>query len=295
MAYKNDGYPNPSNRGRPLTTDISKTLGFSFNNRLWKNLKPLKMATINQDFDCAIIVDGNEGAGKSVFALQIAAAMDVDNIVDVEEQVCMTPDSFKKAVASLKKGKAVVWDEARRGVNRRRSTDKINIDITDMLAECRQKNLIMVIVMPTFYDMDMNVAVWRTRALVHVWYDWDDNPDKPLKRGFFRYYSEKGKKMLYTNKHWRQGYDYPLLTNKCFDGTFVHYYPCDEQKYREFKAKSIEDFKKQAVSGKPDCPSCGGSSTKFNRTKKVWYCAVCDWTGTNNGQGNTNKTNEEKV
>lgn len=230
--------------GRPLSSEYSVQLGFSFDRGLGRNLELFKNATINQDFDYGIGVDGPEGAGKSVFAMQIAYFLDVEHDIDMDTQVCFTPDEVKRAITTLGKGKAIVWDEARRGLNRRRSTQDINLTITDLLAECRQNNLFLVIVMPSFYDMDMNVAVWRTRALVHVWYEIDlEKRSTPLVRGFFRFYNEKGKKMLYTNKHLRQSYEYPYLRDHSFEGRFPHHYVVDEKKYREKKRKSEQQYR----------------------------------------------------
>ena len=123
-------------RGRPLSSKYSVKLGFSFDLYLGNNLLPYKKAVLNQDFDCACIVDGKEGSGKSVLAQQIATFLDKDHHLDVDKQICFTPKNFMDAVQSLEKGKAIVWDEARRGVNRRRSTQDVNLSITDMLAEC---------------------------------------------------------------------------------------------------------------------------------------------------------------
>lgn len=234
--------------GRPLSSEFSVQLGFSFDRSLGRNMMPFKVATLHQDFDYGILVDGPEGSGKSVFAQQIACFLDKDNRIDLDKQICFTPDEVKKAITTLEKGKAIVWDEARRGLNRRRSTQEINLEITDLLAECRQNNLFLVVVMPSFYDMDMNVAVWRTRALVHVWYELDLERlkyNEPLVRGFFRFYNEQGKKNLYTNKILRQRYEYPYLRDQSFEGRFPHHYVVDENKYRAKKRKSEEDYRKK--------------------------------------------------
>lgn len=232
--------------GRPLNSGLtskhSLELGFSFDKVLGANLEPYRNAVINQDYDCAVIVDGKEGSGKSVFAQQIAVFLDKDHHLDIETQICFTPNDFIHAVQTLEKGKAIVWDEARRGVNRRRSLDNVNLDITDMLAECRQNNLFLVIVMPTFYDMDMNVAVWRTRLLIHVLTGWTE--DKRLERGLFRFYSELGKKLLYTNKIYRQRFHYPHLSSDSFRGRFPHHYCVDEEAYRAKKRRSEGFFLK---------------------------------------------------
>jgi hypothetical protein len=222
-----------------LSAKYSLEMGFSFHTHLGENLSIWKKAVLNQDIDCAVIIDGKEGAGKSVFALQIAAFLDKEHNLDPFKQICWTPDAFVQAVGTLEKGKAIVWDESRRGLNRRRSGQEVNLKITDMLAECRQHNLFLVIVMPSFYDMDMNVAVWRTRILIHVNYHWDlTNEENPLVRGDFRFYNENGKLKLYTNPDLRKQYAYPYLPNDSFDGTFVRHYPVDEKLYKKLKRDS---------------------------------------------------------
>lgn len=222
-----------------LSAKYSLEMGFSFHTHLGENLSIWRNAVMNQDIDCAGVVDGKEGAGKSVLAQQIAAFLDKDRVLDPHTQLCWTPDAFAKAVGTLEKGKAIVWDEARRGANRRRSGQEINLKITDMLAECRQHNLFLVIVMPSFYDMDMNIAVWRTRWLVHVSYHWELEDEKhPLKRGDFRFYNENGKKNLYTDRELRRGYKYPYMPNESFDGTFINHYVVDEELYKRLKYES---------------------------------------------------------
>lgn len=230
---------------RPLSSEFSVQLGFSFNITLGRNLLFLRNAVMNQDFDAAIIIDGKEGSGKSVFAQQVATFLDCEHHLDLDTQICFTPDQFKHAVGNLKKGKAVIWDEARRGLNRRRFGSDVNLTITDMLAECRQHNLFMIIVMPSFYDMDLNVAIHRTRALIHVYYEWNiDDLEHPLQRGFFRFYNEDGKNELYANKYLRQRYKYPHIQNHSFDATFVHRYTVDETAYRERKRVAEADYRK---------------------------------------------------
>lgn len=248
--------------------------GFDFNKTLANNLLFLRNATLKQDFDAAVIIDGKEGAGKSVLGQQVAAFLDVDHKIDLATQMCFSPEQFNKAVLTLKKGKAVIWDEARSGLNRRRAMNDTNIEIVDMLAECRQNNLFLVIIMPTFYDMDLNVAVHRTRALIHVWYLWNEKkPEKPLVRGFFRFYNEDGKQALYTNKYYRAAYKYPRISGCYFDGTFKKHYVVDEEAYKEAKKQAIRAYKQDDDVTK--CPECGRKAGRFNRKDKLMVCGVC--------------------
>lgn len=230
----------------PLTAPQSIAIGFSFNKNLASNLTYWRNAVLNQDMDCGIVVDGPEGSGKSVFGFQVAKFMDREHTIDLDKQVCYYPEQFKEAVMSLPKGKAIIWDEARRGLNRRRSFSEHNLSITDMLAECRQHNLFLIIIMPSFYDMDMYAAVWRTRILLHVNYKFDANDiDTPLRRGFFRFYTEEGKKRLFCNPDLRKQYEYPFLKNECFDGTFPHHYVVAEGEYRKRKREAEEVYRKR--------------------------------------------------
>lgn len=261
-----------------ISAPQSLEMGFSINKNLYSNLMLWRNAVMNQDIDCVILVDGKEGSGKSVHAAQIAHALDKDHHIDIDLQVCFTPDDVKKAITSLSKFKAIIFDEARRGLNRRRSTQEVNLEITDLLAECRQNNLFLVVVMPTFYDMDMNVAVWRSRVLIHVTYKWDkDNPSKPLLRGFSRFYSESGKKNLYVNKELRMRYAYPFLRDMCFDYTFPHHYVFDEVKYREKKRQAEEHYRvstDKKNKDKPSCPKCKSLDVRTNM-KGQSFCRVC--------------------
>lgn len=237
---------------RPLTSEHSRELGFPFDNMLANNLTLLRAAVLNQDFDACILVDGGEGYGKSVLAQQIAYFLDVERKLDLDTQMCYYNEQFKKAVLSLKPGKAIIWDEARRGLNSRRSMSNINLDITDMLAECRQHNLFLIIVMPTFYDMDKNIAIWRSRLLIHVWGVWDTSkPDKPLKRGYFRLYSEAGKKDLRTDTNACRGYRYPFLPGRSANGRFVKHYVVDEAEYRRKKREAEDHYRAEKEKKKP--------------------------------------------
>lgn len=224
----------------------SVQMGFMFDETLANNLTYWRNAVMKQDIDCALIVDGTEGAGKSVFAMQVAAFLDVEQHIDLDKQVCYYPEQFKEAVMTLPKFKAIVWDEARRGGNRRRAMTQVNIEMMDLFAECRQHNLFLIVVLPSFYDLDFSLSVWRSRCLLHVWYKMDaERPDKPLERGFFRFFNEIGKRELYTNPYYRKRYEYPYLKNLSFDGRFLNHYVVNEEEYRKRKREAEEVYRRK--------------------------------------------------
>lgn len=169
-------------------------------------------------------------SGKSTVALQMAHYIDRSFNLS---RVCFTSEEFINCIVNAKKYQSVVYDEARSGLNARRALSEVNVALTNMLAEIRQKNLFVVIVLPSFFDLDKNVACWRSRALVHVY-------TRGLKeRGFFKFYSQNKKKMLYVLG--KRTYQYSKVICD-FHGRFSDINPLDEQAYRLKKKENLEKF-----------------------------------------------------
>lgn len=181
-----------------------------------------------KDKDWCCIVDGEEGAGKSVFAMQLGSYLDHD--LDIS-RICFFPEEFKKAVQTAKKGQCVIFDEAFRGMSSRSTLKAVNKVIIELMMECRQKNLFIIVVLPTFFLLDKYVALWRARCLFHV-YETKD------KQGNWRMYDRVKKKQLYLNGKDRYSYARPKTS---FRGHFFEQYVVDEEKYREKKRRSLEE------------------------------------------------------
>lgn len=201
---------------------------------LHDNLETAK-SVIKKDWDMIFIVDGYEGTGKSVMAAQCAYFCDPSLNLD---RVVFTPKEFRAAVIQSKPYQAVVYDEAYTGLSSRATMTIINRALVSMLAEIRQKNLFVYVVMPTFFDLDKYVALWRSRALIHVYTG--DN----FERGYFAFYNSDRKKDLYIKG--KKFYSYsPAKPN--FVGRFTNSYVVDEQDYRKKKKKSLIDREKKAT------------------------------------------------
>lgn len=181
-----------------------------------------------KDWDNIWLVDGPEGSGKSVLALQMAYY--IDPTLDIS-RVCFTPQEFKKAINEAKPGQSVIFDEAFTGLSSRATMSFINRMLVNRLAEIRQKRLFIFIVAPTFFDIDRYVAVWRTRCLIHVY-----APD--MVRGFFMFFSEEKKGLLYILGKKYYSYRKPKAD---FVAKFPHFYPIDEKAYRLKKYTSLKD------------------------------------------------------
>lgn len=220
----------------PKPLSWKKKLGFPIAKLLTQNLEYWRNAVLYDDWDCIGVIDGWEGAGKSVLAQQVAKFLDKDHEIS-PDRVVFTPEAFTEAVLKADKGRAIVWDEARGGLNRRRTMSATNNAITDMLAEIRQRNLFIIIVLPTFYELDRNVALWRARWLIHV-YIVGDPAKRRFIRGRYRFYSSDAKKRLYCDTSQSRFYEYPAKKS-AFAGKFDNIYVIPEEEYKKQKADAL--------------------------------------------------------
>jgi hypothetical protein len=181
---------------------------------------------ITKDWDMIFLVDGAEGSGKSVLTMQAAYYCDPTLTLD---RVTFTPNEFRKAILKAEKYQAVVYDEAYSGLSSRAAMSLINRTLIKMLAEIRQKNLFVFVVMPSFFDVDKYVALWRSRVLIHVYLG------KTFQRGYFAFYNTDRKKDMYIKG--KKFYGYVAVPN--FRGRFTNYYTVDEEGYRAKKRKAL--------------------------------------------------------
>ena len=185
---------------------------------------------IRNDFDMVMIVDGMEGSGKSLLAMQLAYYLDHTFGLD---NIAFTPDQFKKKVIEAKRYQAIVFDEAFSGLYSRNAMTYINIQLISMLAEIRQKNLFIFIVLPTFFDLDRYVAIWRSIALIHVYLT------EGFTRGSFLFFGSNKKKDLYMKGY--KTYNYRAEKSN-FYGQFRKYWVINKKEYEKLKLKNLRTY-----------------------------------------------------
>ena len=193
---------------------------------LLKNME-LAAKQVRKDHDMVFVGDGPEGAGKSVMMMQVAYMLDPTFNID---RVCFTAEEFMRAVKNAEKYQAILFDEAFRGLSSRQSLSPLMEALIKMFAEIRQKNLFILVVMPCFFELTKYIAMWRSRALIHVYL-------RRGERGSFAFYGPRAKRRLYIygKKDYNYGKAYPS-----FRGTFPHFYVIDEAGYRKKKFKAFQ-------------------------------------------------------
>lgn len=182
-----------------------------------------------KDEDRVWLVDGRERAGKSVFAMQLAAKLDPN--FDLS-RVVYSSQAFKRAVLNARKGQAIIFDEAFKGLSSKGALSKINKLLTSLMMEMGQMNLFVFIVLPTFFELQRYVAVHRSQGLFHVY-------KKNGKRGFWKYYNQNQKLNLYMRSSYYRYEGKGLPVPYC-RGRFFDQYVVDEVEYRRVKREALE-------------------------------------------------------
>ncbi len=195
------------------------------------------------DKDCFIAIDGAEGSGKSTLALQIGKY--VDPTLDLS-RVVFDGEAFREAILKAKKGQCVIFDEAFTGLSSRSALSGVNRTLVSLMMQIRQKNLFVIMVLPTFFLIDKYVALFRSRALIHVY-------ECGGRRGYFKVYNRKKKKILYLLG--KATYSYSgakWKVSTTFKGRFYGVFALGnnemEEKYRAKKLKALTMTEKNPMS-----------------------------------------------
>ena len=211
--------------------------------RLARRFDGVSEDLLKNDKDCFIAVDGNEGSGNSTVALQIG--MYVDPTLDIN-RVVFDAEGFRSAILKAKKGQCIIFDEAFTGLSSRASLSGVNRTLVSLMMQIRQKNLFVIMVLPTFFLLDKYVALFRSRALIHVY-------ECKGKRGYFKVYNAKKKKLLYLlgkATYSYSGAKWKIATN--FRGRFYGRFALGdkqmEDRYRSKKMKALELTEKAPMS-----------------------------------------------
>lgn len=187
----------------------NKSISISLDSKLikiWDGIKDGKLEKKQEDR--VYLVDGREGSGKSFFAIQQAKY--IDPLFSVDD-IYFSPDKFLEAIRTAKPGKVIVFDEAFRGLSSKGSRSTVNRAIVQALMEVRQRSLIIFIVLPTIFLLEIYAACFRSEALFHI-YKLKKNTNSDVRPRAFKIYNYAKKMQLYLrgkNKYF--SYAFPKI------------------------------------------------------------------------------------
>jgi len=206
----------------------------------WDKLKDGTLAKVDEDR--VYITDGREGCGKSLFTIQQAAYIDPTVIEGNLDRICFTPEAVLKAIRETKSTKehtkVIIFDEAFRGMSSKSALSTVNKQLVQAMMEMRQQNLVLFIVSPSFFLLEMYAAVLRSEALFHI------KKDRKSKKRVFQAFNYKKKAAIYQIGI-KRGWSYPKSTNH--RGNFYNKYPGGDEFEKKYRKKKFDSLKEMDV------------------------------------------------
>jgi hypothetical protein len=111
---------------------------------------------IRDDFDAKIIITSHNskpGLGKTTLAIQMAHAWDPHGWT-AEEKAFMNAHEFHNAYMNEPKGSVLLFDEIENEADSRRAMSGKNVNLTQMLATQRFRNIVSIYTLPTVSMLD---------------------------------------------------------------------------------------------------------------------------------------------
>jgi hypothetical protein len=216
---------------------------YYMNSNLKKTWDKLRDGILAQkDDDRCYIVDGRERSGKSLFTIQQAAYIDETILDDGKDgtplpRITFTAQETMKAIRETKSDKThtkvIIFDEAFRGMSSRGTLSKENKMLAQGVQEMGQNNVVLFIVSPRFFMLELYVAVLRSHALFHIVKAKND------KKRMVKVYSEKKKGLLYQ-LGMRKGWAYKVKTQ--FKDWFFNKWPGGDEFEKRYRAKKLQSL-----------------------------------------------------
>jgi len=220
---------------------------------------------VDMNWDGIIYIGGFEGDGKTTLASQLCYYFDRTFNID---RVCFTANQFREVVENAKPKQAILFDESYLTFNTGSRMSKETRKVKSLLTMIRKKQLFIIIVAPTVFDIDYYIICFRSLALINVYAD-------GLQRGFFSFYNRARKEQLYIKG--KKTHDM-RVTKPNFRGRFTKWNVLDSEEYETKKDEGIKDvFRESAPSW--SCPKCESRDTKYRRSDKLVWCRKCGFEG----------------
>lgn len=169
----------------------------------------IKRTTGHKHFDNLIVIDGDEGYGKTT--LSVAAAYYIAEKTGREMRYFFNLDDLIKYAASNKE-KVIIWDEAALGGLGAEWQNKTQQKLIKLLMVARKKRHFWIFNIPKFFKLAEYILIDRAIGLIHV-YSPDEN-----RLGLFYYYKKRAKEHLFH--HFRKTKNRAYKKFKSFRGTF---------------------------------------------------------------------------
>lgn len=109
---------------------------------------------------------------------------------------------------------------------------ELSMKLKKFFRKCGQLNLFIILILPDFFEIPKSYAIVRSNYLCNIKFCGE------FERGFFDFYGPKNKKQLWLHGKKSQDYD---AWQPDFDGRFIGLYTINEEEYRHYKMKDLQE------------------------------------------------------
>ncbi len=234
MKILQDRYPMGSLKGQ-------KTPGRYIDGTLYENIKILGRKIVD-DMTFLVIVTSSTlevGTGKSVFVQQFAEAYlesvreqhNIDNRLDMTNIVFHPRDLIERSFKVPKYSVVILdeWEDSH-------YWSELGISLRQFFRKCRQLNLLMIAIIPNFFQLQIGYAISRSVCMVDVRFA-DD-----FDRGYFSFYNFQKKRELFIKGRKTMSYG---IVQPNFTGRFADGYVVDKKEYLRVKLADASKYDKE--------------------------------------------------
>jgi hypothetical protein len=232
-----------------------KSAGAYINETLAENLDVM-VDMIDKDMTFLGLITGNDsvGNGKTTFVTQIGCYLTYKinqkyglNNEFTANNIVMEGKDLPNKSFSMPKFSVIQLDEGDDMTTH--SMKQISVNLKRYFRKCRQLNQILLIILPSFFELPKFYALNRSHFLINVKFQ------NKFERGYFEFYSPKGKKNLYI--HGKKNWDYDAWKPD-FPGNFFSSY-CffpdlkkNIETYKQMKLRDMQDDHLNKYTKKPE-------------------------------------------
>jgi len=206
--------------------------GMYMDGKLYNSFDNAKGIMKKKDVDLPTAVAGYPGTGKSTITIQIASFCDP---TFTEDRMYQTVESFIEGVKNSNFGEAHALDESYEGMSSAAIRREVGRALLNVMNIIRQKRLYIFIVLPDFFDLSKNIAIFRTRWLIYCY------SEEFGDIGNFAAFDRDTKQQLYIRGKKNEDYD---VVSADFFGRFTKHIPMNFnwEKYMGMKDEALKQI-----------------------------------------------------
>ena len=188
--------------------------------------------------DVVGIISGDEGSGKSSLAGNIMRYITDDKFDPKKDMIGSDMEDAINKLLNAEEKSALMFDEGNVFFLSTETMKREQRNLHKVFSIFRQKNLFVLIVLPSFFRLGSYFAQDRSRFLIRTYLN------NMGERSYFAYYGNMRKDNLYRFGKKDKNYN---VTQPNFRGRFSSCYPLETKEYKAFKLRTLQKSFEEAL------------------------------------------------